>query len=129
MKKVIISKGVINEVGDLHKTHTFGGEKTYYIIFINKDELNDYKKVVNRFKDTFNLDEKYKPKKYFLSQYYDGTCCFISKFNDKGEKVKPVTFPSEDIAQEELDFMIKYSPKIFNKFIPKILKYNNQEWK
>jgi hypothetical protein len=137
MKKIIISEkklmsiieDMINEVGDLHKNHKFGKKDKYCVILVNKEELSQYKKAVNGFMDSLDLDEVLKPKKYFISQYYDGSCCFVSKYNQQGEKVKPVTFSSEEEAQKEIDFMVKHSPKIMNKFIHKIVNYNYNEWK
>jgi len=120
MKKV-----VINEVGDLYKNSKFGSEGKYCVILMSKNELKRYKKSIDDFID----DDELKPKKYFLSQYYDGSCCFISKYDQQGKKIKPITFNSIGDTQKELDFMVKYTPKIMNKFIYKIIKYNPNEWK
>ena len=133
MKKVVLKESVlitvienaINDVGDLYKKHKYGTIGEYCIIFINKDDFNHYKKAIKN--DPFG-ETKYKPSKYFLSQYYDGSCCFITKITNNN-RVKPVTFPSEKIAYKELKFMVEHSPELFNKFIYRIVKYKSIKWK
>lgn len=125
---ILIIEAVANEAGDLYKKHNFGSENKFYIILVKKEELEEYKKSFKSYMNSFEVNDDLKPKKYFLSQYYDGSCCFISK-HKKDDKVKPVTFSSDVEAQKELDFMVKHSPKIMNNFIARIVKYNSKEWK
>ena len=118
-----IVKTIIKEDGDLYTKHNFGEEGKYCIIFTKKEDLRN---IIPRYLITFS--EIITPKKYFLSQYYDGTCCFITQFKNDN-KVKPVLFDSTKSANEELDFMYKHSPKLLNQFIPKIVIYDNNQWK
>lgn len=118
-----IVEKIIKEAGDLHTKHKFGKEGKYCVIFTKKEDLRNIKaKYLSSFAEIIT------PKKYFLSQYYDGTCCFISEFKNDGG-VKPVLFDSEKSAKEELDFMFDNSPKLMNQFIPKIVIYNSNKWK
>lgn len=121
---VRIVKKIIKEAGDLHKKHQFDEKGEYCVIFTKKEEL---KNIRSKYLNTFSNIET--PKRYFLSQYYDGTCCFITEFKSDNNKVKPVLFDTAESANEELDFMFKHSPKLLNKFIPKIVIYNSNQWK
>ena len=72
-----IVKTIIKEDGDLYTKHNFGEEGKYCIIFTKKEDLRN---IIPRYLITFS--EIITPKKYFLSQYYDGTCCFITQFKN-----------------------------------------------
>jgi hypothetical protein len=131
MKKIFLKENdlirivekIIKEAGDLYTKHKFGKDGEYCVIFIKKEDLRGIKaKYLSSFAEIIT------PKKYFLSQYYDGTCCFITEFEKYGG-VKPVLFDSEKSAKEELDFMFDNSPKLMNQFIPKIVIYNSNKWK
>lgn len=137
MEKVFINENVLksivkqnlNEVGDLHKKHKFNQKDEFCVILLNKTDIKEFKKRVNSLEGDYNSDRITTPKKYFLSQYYDGSCCFISSFNELGDKVSPVTFKTYKIAENEINFMVKHSPTIMNKFITKIVRYNDIKWK
>ena len=137
MKKVFINENelsslierVLNEVGGLYKKHKFNQMEDYCVVFMNKTDVKEFKKKINYISGDFNNEIISTPKKYFLSQYYDGSCCFISSFNELSDKVKPVTFKTYKMAEDEISFMVKHSPIIMNKFIPKIVRYNEVKWK
>jgi hypothetical protein len=113
---------MINEAGDLYKKHKFGSGGNYCVIFYNK---RDIQKSRENYLKTL---KKVKPQFYYLSQYYDGTCCFITSMS-KGEKVKPVLFDTMESADEELNFIMNNSPEVKKDFVGEILKYSDIIWK
>lgn len=122
---ISIIESVIKEYGNLHKKHLYGEIKKYCIAFIKKSEITRYRSQIN--KNAFDISSIEKPSIYYLTQYYDGSCCFITKLS--ADRVRPVTFNTESEALGEIKFMLKHSYNTISDYTYKVIKYKDIEWK
>lgn len=132
MKKLIIKesdlisiiRSTIIEGGDLYKKHPFGKSGDFTIELIDKTEAKIYKKKlmshINIYGDALDFKQP-KPEKYYLAQYKDGSCCFVTRMKDAD--VAPITFNSKEEAESELNFLMKHSPEMMENFITNIVYY------